>query len=309
MLKRFDAKGFRRNPVSIDQIPVSSIRESAGFLISKIEQKPVTGIISGTGLESLSGLAMAGLRFPVSQIPNFPCIGQNDRAIISGTIKGHPVVILTKRLHLYEGFSMNQIAFTVRLFKELGVNILILTNAAGGLNPLFSSGRIMIITDHINLMGGSPLTGPNQDEYGPRFPDMTEPYDNTLISLMEETAVKKDIPLLKGVYAGVPGPNLETRAETRFLRAIGADAVGMSTVPEVIASVHCGIRVLGLSVISNINLPDSPRVYTLEEIIGAVQKASSTVMDLLEGFVAAVSDRLKDGLSTNFNSPSGHCGS
>lgn len=278
--------------MSEEHISTSNIREAANFLINKIEQRPVIGIISGTGLECLYKPIKAGKSFSVTQIPHFPSIGQTDRAIISGIMEGHHVVILTKRLHLYEGFSMAQIVFVVRLFKELGVKILIITNAAGGLNPLYSPGQIMLITDHISLMGESPLTGPNPDEYGPRFPDMSEPYDKTLIRLMEKTAVKQGIPLWKGVYVGVPGPNMETRAETKFLRGIGADAVGMSTVPEVIAAVHCGIRVLGLSVLSNINLPDCPKVHTLEGIVEVVQKASPTLIKLLTGFLAAIKDEL-----------------
>jgi purine-nucleoside phosphorylase len=150
----------------------------------------------------------------------------------------------------------------------------------------------MLITDHINMMGGSPLTGPNPDEYGPRFPDMSAPYDSTLIQWMEETARKLKIQLWKGVYVAVPGPNLETRAETRFLRSMGADAVGMSTVPEVIAAVHCGMRVLGISILSNINLPDSPKVHTLEEIVEVVNRTSPVLQGLLNGFLNGLSQEM-----------------
>ena len=199
-----------------------------------------------------------------------------------------PWILLNRRLHVYEGYSMAQIAFVVRLFRELGVKIIIVTNAAGGLNPGYEAGQMMLITDHINMMGGSPLTGPNPDEYGPRFPDMSAPYDSALIRLMEDTARGQGIEIWKGVYVAVPGPNLETRAETRFLRSMGADAVGMSTVPEVITAVHCGIRVLGISILSNINLPDSPKVHTLEEIVAVVNRASPVLQRLLGGFLNAL---------------------
>lgn len=266
----------------------SGIKEAASFLLHKINIRPIIGLIPGTGLECLCDLMKDYQSFPVKNIPGFPLLDPTKRTLLSGSIGGHPVVILSKRLHIYEGYSMTQIAFIVRLFKKLGVKILIVTNAAGGLNPDYSAGQIMIITDHVNLMGGSPLIGPNLDEYGPRFPDMSEPYDTNLIQLMEETALKEKIHIWKGIYVAVPGPNLETRAETRFLRSIGADAVGMSTVPEVIAAVHCGIRVLGISVLSNINLPDSPKVHTLDEIVEVVYKASPVLQRLVNGFLKVV---------------------
>lgn len=266
----------------------SDIKEAAAFLSPRINIKPTIGLISGTGLESLCSLLQDYQCFPLKIIPGFPLLDQKERNLFLGIIGSHPTIILNKRLHLYEGYSLLQLAFTVRLFKELGVKILIVTNAAGGLNPLYSPGQIMIIIDHINLMGGSPLSGPNLDEYGPRFPDMSAPYDPDLIRLMEDTAAKERIHVWKGIYVAVPGPNLETRAETRFLRSIGADAVGMSTVPEVIAAVHCGMRVLGISVLSNINLPDSPKVHTLDEIVEVVYKASSEVKRLVKGFINAI---------------------
>ncbi|MGA1864832.1 MAG: purine-nucleoside phosphorylase [bacterium] len=281
--------------MSKEFISNSGIKEAAAFLIPRINIKPRIGLISGTGLESLYDLLKDYKSFPVKTIPGFPLLDQTERNLLFGSIEGLQSVILSKRLHLYEGYSMNQIAFIIRLFKELGIKTLIVTNAAGGLNPLYSPGQIMIIIDHINLMGGSPLSGPNPDEYGPRFPDMSAPYDPDLIRLMENTAEKKGIHILKGIYVAVPGPNLETRAETRFLRSIGADAVGMSTVPEVIAAVHCGIRVLGLSVLSNINLPDSPKVHTLDEILEVVNRASPEVKRLIKGLMNAISKDVTGG--------------
>lgn len=264
---------------------IADIREAAYFLTPKIGFRPSIGIISGTGLECLRSLMSDTHTFPVTKIPNFPSFDTTDRAILSGFMGDFPGLVLNRRLHVYEGYSMAQIAFVVRLFRELGVKIMIVTNAAGGLNPDYEAGQMMLITDHINMMGGSPLTGPNPDEYGPRFPDMSAPYDSTLIQCMEETARKLKIQLWKGVYVAVPGPNLETRAETRFLRNMGADAVGMSTVPEVITAIHCGIRVLGISILSNINLPDSPKVHTLEEIVEVVNRASPVLQRLLSGFL------------------------
>jgi purine-nucleoside phosphorylase len=271
---------------------IADIREAAYFLTSKIGFRPAIGIISGTGLECLRSLMSDAHTFPVATIPNFPSFGTTDRAILSGLMGEIPGLLLNRRLHVYEGYSMAQIAFVVRLFRELGVKIMIVTNAAGGLNPDYEAGQMMLITDHINMMGGSPLTGPNPDEYGPRFPDMSAPYDSTLIQWMEETARKLKIQLWKGVYVAVPGPNLETRAETRFLRSMGADAVGMSTVPEVIAAVHCGMRVLGISILSNINLPDSPKVHTLEEIVEVVNRTSPVLQGLLNGFLNGLSQEM-----------------
>ena len=274
--------------MSTESGSISGVKEAAAFLVPRITIKPTIGLILGTGLESLYDLITDYNPFTVKTIPGFPLLDQTERTLLFGALGGHSGVILSKRLHVYEGYPLSQIAFIVRLFKELGVKILIVTNAAGGLNPLYSAGQIMIIMDHINLMGGSPLSGPNPDEYGPRFPDMSAPYDPNLIRLTENTAIREGIHICKGIYVAVTGPNLETRAETRFLRSIGADAVGMSTVPEVIAAVHCGIRVLGISVLSNMNLPDCPRVHTLDEIIGVVHKASPLLKRLVKGLLNAL---------------------
>lgn len=270
------------------EIVINKIRAASDFLLSAINVKPLIGIISGTGLESLCDIFEHPVSISVRQIPYFPSAGPSDRSIISGKTGKHDLLLLNKRLHCYEGFSMSEVAFVVQMFKMIGIKILIVTNAAGGLNPLFTTGEIMLITDHINLMIQSPLTGDNIDALGPRFPDMTAPYDPSLCRLFEEASQRLQIPIQKGVYVGVTGPNLETRAETRFLRMIGADAVGMSTIPEVIAAVHCGIRVLGISILSNINLPDTPKVHTLEEIIGVVRRASPFLLGILKEFFATL---------------------
>jgi purine-nucleoside phosphorylase len=187
------------------------------------------------------------------------------------------------RAHYYEGHPLLRITLPVRVMKRLGIEILIVSNAAGGLNPLYSAGDVMVISDHINLTGQNPLIGPNLDSFGPRFPDMVAVYDPELIRTAEQVALKEKINLQKGVYAGIVGPSLETPAETRFLRMIGADAVGMSTIPEVITGVHCGLRILGFSAISNINLPDCMQPATLEEILKNAAVAGRKMVKIVEG--------------------------
>ncbi|MGA1843427.1 MAG: purine-nucleoside phosphorylase [bacterium] len=264
---------------------ISSIKEAAGFLLETMDVQPRIGLFAGTGLECLCDLLSHPRSIPTHEIPHFPHLGAHERRLLWGTIQEHPALVLSKRLHGYEGYSMHQIAFVVRLFLELGVRILIISNAAGGLDPLHKPGELMLITDHINLMGSSPLIGPNIDAYGPRFPDMSAPYDADLIRMTEQVALKQKIAIWKGTYVAVTGPNLETRAETRFLRNMGADAVGMSTVPEVITAVHCGIRVLGISVLSNVNIPDCQKSHTLEEIVENVYRTAPVLKGLIKGIL------------------------
>jgi purine-nucleoside phosphorylase len=197
-----------------------------------------------------------------------------------------PVVLCHGRLHGYEGYSLLQATFTVRVMLALGIKTLVLTNAAGGLNPYFKAGELMLICDHINFMADNPLVGENLEEWGPRFPDMSRVYDHGLMDLAEDVARRRRIVLRKGVYVGVRGPSLETPAETRLLRIIGADAVGMSTVPEAIVAVHGGIKVLGVSIISNVNLPDAMAPISLEEIIATVARAEPHLVQLLLGVLA-----------------------
>jgi purine-nucleoside phosphorylase len=199
-------------------------------------------------------------------------------------------LIFQGRFHAYEGYSLLQVTFPVRLLAALGVNILILTNAAGGLQPLFQSGDLMLIRDHINLLGGNPLLGENIESWGPRFPDMSRVYDRQLAELAVQTALECGLRLREGVYVAVKGPSLETPAETRLLRLLGADAVGMSTVPEAIAAVHAGVRLLGLSVISNVNLPDAMAPVEIEEIIKVVRQAEESLSRLVQGIVAQLPD-------------------
>jgi purine-nucleoside phosphorylase len=201
-------------------------------------------------------------------------------------LAGRPVLLFQGRFHAYEGYSLLQATFPVRLLATLGVTCLLITNAAGGLQPLFKSGDLMLIRDHINLLGDNPLVGDNIESWGPRFPDMSRVYDQQLATLAVQTALECGIPLREGIYVAVKGPSLETPAETRMLRLLGADAVGMSTVAEAIVAVHAGLRLLGLSVISNVNLPDAMAPVAIEAIIKVVQQAEAPLLRLLQGIVA-----------------------
>jgi purine-nucleoside phosphorylase len=202
--------------------------------------------------------------------------------LIFGTLAGKRVVAMQGRFHYYEGYSMQQIVFPVRVMKFLGVKTLVVSNACGGINPLFPPGTIMAITDHINLLGDNPLIGPNDNRIGPRFPDMSEPYSKRLVELVSKVAIENKIRIERGVYASMSGPSLETRAEYRMLKVIGADVIGMSTVPEVIAAVHAGIEVLGLSVITDSCLPDALEPADISKIIAVADKAEPVLVKLIQ---------------------------
>lgn len=257
--------------------------ETADFLLDRIGEKPVLGLMTGTGLgRSLSALEKRTVA-DYGDIPGFPVstvTGHTGR-LLAGSLGGKPVVAMEGRFHLYEGYSPVEVVFPVRVMQAMGVKTLILTNAAGGLNTGFSPGDIMIIKDHINLTGENPLVGPNNDRWGIRFPDMTEVYSQALARQARNAASELGVSLREGIYLGLKGPSLETPAETRFIRMIGADAVGMSTVQEVIAAVHGGMRILGLSTITNINDPDHPVPATVEEIIGVADRAAGTLSALI----------------------------
>lgn len=268
------------------------VDEAAVFLRAELGPTPVCGVILGTGSGGL-GEKMAGAEtIPYGAIPHFPKSSAPSHAglLKYGTLAGRPVLIFQGRFHAYEGYSMLQVTFPVRLLAALGVDILILTNAAGGLQPLFQSGDLMLIRDHINLLGDNPLVGENIDAWGPRFPDMSRVYDRQLAELAVQTALEGGLRLREGVYVAVKGPSLETPAETRLLRLLGADAVGMSTVPEAIAAVHEGVRLLGLSVISNVNLADAMAPVDIEEILKVVHQAEASLSRLVQGIVAKLPD-------------------
>ncbi|MFC1488674.1 purine-nucleoside phosphorylase [Thermodesulfobacteriota bacterium] len=261
--------------------------ETAEFLNTRIQKKPEVGLFTGTGLgESAESLDISAA-FEYKDIPHFPTATVESHAgkLLFGIVENKPVVVMQGRFHLYEGYSPIEVTFPIRVMQELGVKTLILTNAAGGLNPGLSTGDIMIVADHINLTGSNPLVGPNEDRWGLRFPDMTGAYDQELALIAENTGKNAGIDLQKGVYVGLKGPSLETPAEIRFLRTIGADAVGFSTVQEVIAAVHAGMSVLGLSTITNVHDPDAPVSATVEEIIGVAKEAAPKLETIIRNIV------------------------
>ncbi len=233
------------------------------------------GIILGTGLGGLVDEIEIEHEINYSDLPHFPLstVESHKGKLIFGKIGDKKVVAMQGRFHYYEGYSMQQITYPVRVMKFLGVQTLFVSNACGGMNPLFRKGDVMIIVDHINLLGDNPLIGKNEDELGPRFPDMSEPYSKDLIELAERVALENKIKLQKGVYVAVPGPNLETKAEYRFLRAIGADVVGMSTIPENIVANHMGMKVLGISIITDECFPEALKPVDVEEIIATAMEA------------------------------------
>jgi len=248
---------------------LQQIQETVDVIRSRSKTQPEIGIILGTGLGALANEIQTEATISYSDLPHFPVSTVESHAgrLLLGTLSGKQVMAMQGRFHYYEGYSMKQISYPVRIMKALGCHTLMVSNACGGMNPLFSPGEIMIMTDHINLLGDNPLIGPNEDSLGPRFPDMSEPYTRELIQLAEQVALEEKIRVQKGVYVALPGPNLETRAEYRFLRAIGADVVGMSTIPEVTVAVHAGMRVLGLSVITDSCLPDALEPVDIAKIL------------------------------------------
>jgi purine-nucleoside phosphorylase len=262
--------------------------EALAFIQSKTDFRPDFLIILGTGLGRLASQIQVETSIPYNEIPHFPVSTVESHAgrLLFGTLSGKKVVAMQGRFHYYEGYSMQQIVFPVRVLKALSVNTLLVSNACGGMNPNFRRGDIMCITDHINLIGDNPLIGANDNELGPRFPDMSEPYTRSLIDVADTVALSKGIKMHHGVYVAVSGPNLETRAEYRFLRQIGGDVVGMSTVPEVITAVHMGMKVLGISVITDECFPDSLKAVEMKEILEAADmaepKMTSVIMGVLE---------------------------
>ncbi len=268
------------------------VAEVARFVSDKLEGRPEWGIIMGTGQKLLAEHLVDGGALAYEELPHFPRATSptHQGRLCWGRLAGRPVVVFQGRVHAYEGYSLSQVAMPVRLLAELGVKNLLITNAAGGLNPHFQGGELMLIADHINLLGDNPLVGENVEEWGPRFPDMSRVYDRALMVLAAEVARREGIILRKGVYVAVKGPSLETPAETRFLRLIGADAVGMSTAAEVIAAVHAGLRILGVSIISNVNLPDAMAPITLEEIVATVARAETRLVRLILGVLEGTAD-------------------
>jgi purine-nucleoside phosphorylase len=265
-------------------IYLEEISEAVAWLQDKIDEKPQIGIVLGTGLGALISEIEILDQFDYEVIPNFPVSTVESHAgrLIYGKISGKVVLAMQGRFHYYEGYSMQQIVFPIRVMRKLGIKKLLISNACGGLNPQFSKGDLMIMDDHINLLGENPLIGANLDEFGPRFPDMSEPYSQNMIEMAEDVALENKIKIQKGVYAAVAGPNLETRAEYRFLRFAGADVVGMSTVPENIAAVHAGMDVFAVSVITDECFPDALRKVELSEIIETANQAEPKLTLLMK---------------------------
>ena len=248
--------------------------------------KPVdAAIILGTGLGALADEIQVETIIDYSDLPNFPLstVESHKGRLLCGTLSGRTVVAMQGRFHRYEGYSLQQVTYPVRVLRALGAETLIVSNACGGMHPLWSAGDLMLIADHINLLGDNPLIGPNDDALGPRFPDMSEPYDASLRVIAREVAVANGITMREGIYAAVQGPNLETRAEYRFLRAMGADVVGMSTVPEVIVAVHCGLRVVGFSIVTDMCSPDALEPASLERIIATANRAEPNLTAVVRG--------------------------
>jgi len=272
-------------------ITVQQIDQAADELRKRIRIQPKTGIILGSGLGDLVEMVEGAVITGAAEIPNWPLSTVQGHAgrVVIGTINKHPVMMLQGRAHFYEGYNMSQVTLPIRVMKRLGIEVLVVTNAAGAINPAFEPGEVMLITDHINMIGmggNNPLRGPNLDEFGERFPDMSQAYDRQLMELARQAAKNAGFGLRQGVYTCLAGPSFETPADLRFLRIIGADAVGMSTVPEVIVAHHSGIRVLGLSGVSNKANLDGTTITTHEEVLQAGKvigpKLESIILSVLE---------------------------
>lgn len=275
----FDVKAYK-----------ARVDEAAAVVREKLPFEPRLGIILGTGLGALADEIDVAVSIPYDDLPHFPLstVESHHGRLLAGTLSGTPVLAMQGRFHLYEGYSAHEVVFPVRVMGVLGIDTLLISNAAGGMNPHFRRGDLMLLTDHINLQGHNPLEGPNVDAWGPRFPDMSEPYDLELRRIAEERALERGIKLQQGVYAAVVGPNLETRAEYRFLRQIGADVVGMSTVPEVIAARHMDLRVMAVSVITDECFPDALEPVTIEEVLAAAAEAEPNLTALMKAVVETV---------------------
>jgi len=269
-------------------LPLTQIDEATQAVRQRTAYQPRVAMILGSGLNGLADSVQEADRIPYGELPHFPVSTVQGHAgrFVTGELEGKPVLVMQGRIHYYEGYSMGQITLPVRVMQRLGIEILIVTNAAGGVNPEFQPGDVMLITDHLNLMGMSglnPLMGPNLDEIGPRFPDMSQAYDRNLCELTRKVARESGIQLREGVYAGLSGPSFESPADLRFLRLAGADAVGMSTVPEVIVARHGAMRVLGLSGISNKANLDGSTITTHEEVMEAGKVITPKIEQIIRG--------------------------
>jgi purine-nucleoside phosphorylase len=263
------------------------ITKSVKAIWQKTAFRPDIAIILGTGLGNLTKQVAQKAVIPYESIPNFPrsTVESHAGRLMFGILGGKKVVIMDGRFHYYEGYALEQVTFPVRVLRKLGAKILIVSNAAGGLNLDYKKGDLVLIDDHINLMGVNPLIGSNDDRLGVRFPDMSEPYSKRLLTIAEKIGQEKKLHLKRGVYLGISGPNLETRAEYRLMRGMGADVIGMSTVPEVIVGVHSGFEILGISVVTDVCDPDHLKPVNIEEIIQTANQAGPKLDQLVESVV------------------------
>ena len=269
------------------------IEEARAFVAARAKVAPEVGIVLGTGLGQFAAAMRDPVVIPYSDIPHFPHTKVESHAgdLIVGSLAGRPTAVLSGRAHYYEGWSMREVTFPVRVLRALGADTLVVTNAAGGMNPLYEAADIVAVVDHINLMGDNPLIGPNEDSLGPRFPDMSEPYDRALLKTAREVALAEGIALKEGVLAAVAGPNLETRAEYRFLRWAGADLVSMSLVPEAIVAAHAGMRLLAFAVVTDLCLPDALEAVDIGRILANAAKAEPKLTRLVTRVLAELPPR------------------
>ncbi len=266
---------------------LEAIDDAASAVRARFGATPDVAIILGTGLGALGARIDDVVAIPYTEVPGFPpsTVESHAGRLLCGTLEGRAVMAMQGRFHRYEGYSLQQVTFPVRVLRALGARTLMVSNACGGMHPLWNAGELMLIADHINLLGDNPLIGPNDNRLGPRFPDMSAPYAESLRALARDEARRQGIVLREGTYVAVTGPSLETRAEYRFLRGIGADVVGMSTVPEVIVAIHAGMQVLGVSIITDMCLPDALEPASVEKIIAVASRAEPRLTSLFAGVV------------------------
>jgi len=269
---------------------MARLEEAVAAVRARCPLEPRAGIVLGTGLGGLGDAMSVEAEVAYEELPHFPVstVESHSGKLLLGTLEGVPVVAMQGRLHAYEGYALRDVVFPVRVVRLLGAETLFVSSACGGMNPLWAPGDLVLLDDHVNLMGDSPLAGPNLDALGPRFPDMSAPYDPELRRSAAALALAQGIVLREGVYAAVPGPQLETRAEYRLLRALGADVVGMSTVPEVVAARHMGMRVLAVAVVTDQCLPDALTEVDVADIIAVAQAAEPKLTRLVSGLVAGL---------------------
>jgi len=269
---------------------LANVKEAVAAIRARTNVQPRVGLILGTGLGQLAKEIDVEQAVSYNELPHFPVstVESHKGQLLFGTLRGVPIVAMQGRMHIYEGYSAREVTIPVRVLASLGIEVLCISAACGGMNPLFRRGDLMLLTDHINLQGFNPLVGPNVDAWGPRFPDMSEPYDVTLRKLAMRVAMEEGIRLERGVYVAVVGPCLETKAEYRFLRNIGADVVGMSTVPEVIVARHMGLRVMAVGIVTDECFPDALEEVTLELVLAAASEAEPKLTKLMSGVVAAI---------------------